>query len=210
MNTLKSLEFILIGSFLGLSAGISPGPLLTLVIAQTLRHDKKEGIKIAISPLITDAPIILITLWIFYKLSQFDIVLGVISLMGGIYLAYLGYESMKTEGLSIGAQDSRYDSLAKGVITNFLSPHPYLFWATIGTPFVFKAFEINLLTVILFFLSFYALLIGSKVIVATIVAHSKKFIGQKSYLVIMKLFGIVLFVFSLLLFYDGIKHLKTH
>jgi threonine/homoserine/homoserine lactone efflux protein len=207
MVPLKSLEFIAIGSFLGMTAGISPGPVLTLVITQTLKHDKKEGIKVAVSPLITDLPIILITVLIFSKLSRFNNVLGAISIIGGIFVAFLGYESVRTKGLNISTQDPKSGSLKKGILANFLNPHPYLFWATIGTPYVFKASDINVLTVILFFLSFYILLIGSKVIIVMIVSRSKAFIGPKPYIVIMRILGIALFVFSLLFFYDGIQYL---
>ncbi len=206
MISLQSLEIMLIGSILGLTAGISPGPLLTLVITRTLKHDKIEGIKIALSPLITDLPIILIAILIFSKLSEFDTILGVISFIGGVFVAYLGYESFQSKRLIPESQEFKSDSLKKGIITNFLNPHPYLFWATIGAPYIFKALEINILTVIMFFTSFYLLLIGSKVFIAIFVARSKVFIGIKTYVVIMKLLGIILFGFSILFFYDGLKY----
>jgi len=202
------LHFLVIGSLLGLSAGISPGPLLTLVITQTIKHNKTEGIKIAISPLITDLPILLITLLVFSKLSQFDTILAVISFVGGIFVAYLGFESIKSRGLNIDISDSKSRSLKKGIIANFLNPHPYLFWATVGMPYAFKAFDISPLTAVLFFSSFYVFLIGSKVTIAIIVARTKVFIGQRAYIFIMRALGIVLFTFSILFFYDGIKYLK--
>ena len=46
---------------LGLGEGIKPGPLNTLVITETLQHDWRSGTKVALSPLITDAPIIIIS-----------------------------------------------------------------------------------------------------------------------------------------------------
>jgi len=51
------------GLMLGLTAGVAPGPLLTLVVSQTLRYGVREGIKIAIAPIFTDLPIILAALW---------------------------------------------------------------------------------------------------------------------------------------------------
>jgi threonine/homoserine/homoserine lactone efflux protein len=47
---------VLSGAALGLSAGVTPGPLLALVIAQTLTHGPREGGKVALAPLLTDAP----------------------------------------------------------------------------------------------------------------------------------------------------------
>ena len=71
--------------------------LITLSDTETLKHNRKAGIRIALAPLITDLPIILITYYIFSKLSQFDIILNIISLCGGIFFAYLGYETIRTK-----------------------------------------------------------------------------------------------------------------
>lgn len=204
----STLHFLTIACFLGLSAGISPGPLLTLVITQTIKHNKTEGIKVALSPLITDLPILLLTLFVFSKLEQFDTVLGIISFIGGIFVAYLGYESFKSKGLSTKVEETKSRSMRKGIIANFLSPHPYLFWATVGMPYAFKAYHINLLSSILFFVFFYVFLIGSKIVVAVLVSHTKRFINQKIYIIVMRILGIILLLFSILFFLDGLKYLK--
>lgn len=204
----NTLHFISIGILLGVSAGFSPGPLLTLVLAQTIKHNRKEGIKVAISPLFTDLPIILITLLIFDGLSKFDLIIALISFAGGIFVAYLGIESLKIKGLNIDLQDSKSGSIKKGIIANFLNPSPYLFWATVGTPLIFKALKINLLSAVLFLISFYILLIGSKVMIAIIVAKTKVLINQKIYVIIMRVLGIVLLLFSLMFFYDGLKYFQ--
>jgi threonine/homoserine/homoserine lactone efflux protein len=47
---LDLIEFLVLGSFLGLAAGTSPGPLLAVTISETLQHGKWEGIKVAVSP----------------------------------------------------------------------------------------------------------------------------------------------------------------
>ena len=62
--------FLLQGLLLGFSAGISPGPLTALTISQTIKYSRKEGIKVAISPLVTDIPIVTISLLIFAKLTN--------------------------------------------------------------------------------------------------------------------------------------------
>lgn len=58
----RMMFFITAGAALGLSAGFSPGPLLTLVLTETLHHGVKAGIRVALAPMITDAPIIVLTL----------------------------------------------------------------------------------------------------------------------------------------------------
>jgi threonine/homoserine/homoserine lactone efflux protein len=157
--------------------------------------------------LITDFPIILIAVLIFNRLSEFDLILAAISFAGGVYIAFLGIESIRIKEFSIDLQDSKTASIKKGIIANFLNPSPYLFWATVGVPLIFKAFQVNLLTSILFLISFYVLLIGSKVMIAFIVARTKVFMSQKIYVLVMRILGLVLLIFSLIFFYDGIKYL---
>jgi len=61
---------------LGLSAGFSPGPLLALVVSQTLQYGTMEGIKVAIAPLLTDCPIILVSLFVLARVANSPAVLG--------------------------------------------------------------------------------------------------------------------------------------
>ncbi|UCD90109.1 MAG: LysE family transporter [Desulfobacterales bacterium] len=127
-----------VGVMFGLSAGFAPGPLLTLVITQTLRHGIKEGILTASAPVLTDAPIILVSFVILNKLSGIDIVLGLITAIGGGYVFFLSYETIKTDPVKTTTTPIQPRSLRKGVLVNALNPHPYLFWATVGVPFILK------------------------------------------------------------------------
>ncbi|PLX24638.1 MAG: LysE family translocator [Salinivirgaceae bacterium] len=201
------LYFISVGSLLGLSAGFSPGPLLALVLTQTIKYNRTEGIKVAISPLITDLPIILVTFFVFSEIAEFDLVLAIISFIGAAFVAYLGIESMRTKAIHVSPFIGfNSESLKKGVITNFLSPHPYLFWASVGMPLVFKAHGVNIITAILFFTAFYVFLIGSKILIAIIVSRTKVFINQKIYVNVMRVLGLALIIFAILFFLDGLNY----
>ncbi len=122
------------GIILGLTAGVSPGPLLTLVISQALSYGIKEGVKVALAPLITDIPIILATFLIGTRLAGDSPVLGLLSLAGAVYICWLGWESLSIKPVEQSDPARRPHSLKKGVLANFLNPHPYLFWITVGPP----------------------------------------------------------------------------
>jgi len=109
------IDFITIGIVLGLSAGFAPGPLLTLVISETLQHDIKSGIKVAISPIFTDLPIIILTLSILSQLSDFHNILGIISLLGGSVILFMGYESMNPKSPESNFSEIEPKSLVKGI-----------------------------------------------------------------------------------------------
>jgi threonine/homoserine/homoserine lactone efflux protein len=201
----ESMTFLLSGALLGMAAGITPGPLLTLVISETLKHSRKEGIIIASAPVLTDVPIILLSVFILKKLSGFNFILGSISILGAFFIAYLAYESFTIKSIELNLQNNKIQSLGKGIITNISSPHPYLFWMTVGAPAILKAFRINPMSGLLFILGFYLFLVGSKIIAALIVDKSKSFLQSNTYIYIIRTSGFVLLVFSILFIRDGLK-----
>ena len=202
------VNFLTMGSILGLSAGFAPGPLLTLVISETLQHDIKSGVKVALAPMITDLPIVMLTLFILVKLSGFHKVLGIISCMGGVFVLYLGWQSMVTKGVELDLQGTRSRSLAKGIIVNTLNPHPYLFWFGVGGPTVTKAMNLGMVAPLAFIGSFYVLLVGSKIVIALLVGKSRSFLIGKGYIYTMWLLGVALCALAIILFRDGFKLLE--
>ena len=203
------INFLAIGTILGLSAGFAPGPLLTLVITETLQHDIKSGVKVAIAPIITDLPIIILTLFILAELSNFHSLLGIISLTGGFFILFMGYESMRTKGVELNLQETKPKSLTKGILANALNPHPYLFWFSVGAPTMTKALSLNLFAPLAFICSFYILLVGSKIVLAIIVGKSKSFLGGNVYIYTMRILGVILCVLAFVLFRDGLKLLEV-
>ncbi len=86
---------------MGLAAGLAPGPLSALVVSQTLSYGIREGIKVAAAPLITDLPISLLAVLVGSRIASRPVPLGLLSLLGAIYICYLGWECL---GIRIGDQ----------------------------------------------------------------------------------------------------------
>jgi threonine/homoserine/homoserine lactone efflux protein len=198
-------ELLLSGLFMGLAAGISPGPLLALVIGETIRHDRRMGIRVAIAPLMTDVPIVLLSVFLLSRVAGYRNVLGAISLAGAAFLGYLAWESLTSRGLEAGNPAPQPRSFRKGLVTNVLSPHPYLFWLTVGAPVVIRAGESSLTAALLYILGFYLLLVGSKVAVAFVVDRTKAWIQGRAYLWFVRALGAVLAVFAILFLRDGLR-----
>lgn len=199
------LHFLSIGVILGLSAGFSPGPLLMLVISETLRHGTGSGVKVALAPIVTDLPIILVTLAVLVKVSDYEQVLGIISLAGGVYVLSAGYEAIRAQAVELVLPMEQPRSLRKGVLTNFLSPHPYLFWLGVGAPILTRSLGIGPAAFIAFIGGFYLSLVGSKIVLAVAVGRSKAFLSSGLYLYTMRFLGILLILFAVMLFREGLK-----
>jgi threonine/homoserine/homoserine lactone efflux protein len=191
------------GIVLGLSAGFAPGPLLALVVSQTLEHDVKEGVKVALAPLVTDLPIILLALFLSTKLSGFRAGLGVVSVCGGLFVSYLAYENLRTHRPDVDLRETESRALRRGVLANFLSPHPYLFWLGVGVPIIAGAWEESGFAAAAFVGGFYLCLVGSKVILALIVGRSRGFLTGRTYAYAMRVLGALMLLFASMLFVDG-------
>lgn len=199
MNTLLAS-----GILLGFAAGFSPGPLMTLVVTETLRHDRTAGIKVALAPLITDLPILVLSLLFLDRLAESGFVLGIVSLAGGLFVLGMGVENLRQRPLPASVESAIARPLQKGMLVNILSPHPYLFWLTVGGPLLIAAWPQNPAGAAGFVLSFYLLLVGCKVVLALIIGRMKEFLASGPYLLIMRLLGLLLCLFSVKLVYDGL------
>ena len=197
------------GAFLGLSCGLAPGPLLALVVAQTLRHGPREGCKIALTPLVTDAPIIVVALVLAAKLAELRPLLGIVSLAGGAFVLYLAWDSLRPARVDPEAPAEPPRSWFKGILTNLLSPHPWLFWLTVGAAILAKAIAQGWLVAVAFLFGFYLLLVGSKVLVALMAGRSRDLLAGRPYRVVMRVLAVLLGVFAILLFREGLRLLAA-
>jgi threonine/homoserine/homoserine lactone efflux protein len=199
-----SLEYLGIGLSLGVTAGISPGPLMALIISETMKGGRMGGIKVAIAPLITDIPVILVITFVLRYLKSMHSLLGIISLVGSFLLLYFGYRDLQTGKISLQTRDVRSNSFRKGILTNLSNPHPYVFWLFIGVPFMMKG---STAEKVLFVLSFLSGIVSSKIGVTLIVEKGKSFVETKYYCRIIQSLGVVLVFLGLILLKDAIGYL---
>jgi len=197
--------FLTAGIVMGLSAGFSPGPLTTLVISQALQFGTREGLKVALAPFITDAPVIFFSLFVLTRLSNAHAILASISIFGGLFLVYLATLSFRTTRLNVDIQHTAPRSLGKGTLTNFVSPHPYLFWMTVGAPYTVDAWTRSPLSAAGFLLGFYTCLVGAKMVMAVLAARSRRLLTGGAYGHVMRILGFLLLVFAYLMFRDGLR-----
>ncbi len=190
------INYILTGLILGITAGISPGPLMAVLISETIKGNIKNGLMVAVIPVITDIPLIILTVFILRKFKDINIILDILYIIGGLTLIYFGIKDLLTNKVNINYNLSKFSSLKKGIITNILNPHPYIFWVFIGVPFIING---NLLQIIGFVASFFTGIVGSKIVIALSVEKSKHFIQSNYYLYLIKLSGIILIIFGILL-----------
>lgn len=201
------LHFLTVGTLLGLSSGLAPGPLLTLVISETLRHGVRSGVTVALAPVMTDLPIILLSFGIISKLSGARYGLGLISLAGGVVILLTGYDCIRAKRGDVALEAGPPRSLLKGIAANLLNPHPYLFWISVGAPLITSAVKAGPTSLTAFIGGFYLSLAGAKILLAFAVASSRPFLTGRLYLTILRFLGVLLCLFAFILFRDGLARL---
>jgi threonine/homoserine/homoserine lactone efflux protein len=191
---------------LGFWAGISPGPLLALVITETLRHGPGAGARVALSPLVTDLPIIVVTTLALAGMARADAALGAVSLAGAALLAWLAWEAFRAGPPEVDGAAGAARSLRKGVVTNLLNPHPYLFWLTVGAPLLLSAHAASgPLGPALYLAAFYVMIVAAKLGVALLTARSRRFLTGPAYRWLMRAMGLALLWFAVSFAHKGLE-----
>ncbi len=167
--------------------------------------------KAAAAPLISDVPIVILVLFLLSQASFWF--LHVLRIGGGIYLLYLGSEAWKSGRKARRAEDSLqvsgeplHKSLFQGVMVNALSPHAYLFWATIAGPIFLEGWHTAPAYGVSFIIGFYGTLIGGFMLFVLLIASVGK-LGQKVQYWMGMASAAALFGFALFLITQGIIEL---
>ena len=196
------------GLLLGAPSGLAPGPMLLLIISETLRHGKHAGVKVACIPLLTDAPIVLASGLLFTQITNMNILLGGISIIGSIFLLNLGIKSLLAANSEFLDYTPRPLLLKEIMIANLTNPNPYLFWFTVGAPIMVRSFQHNLSKGLSFLVSFYLGLVGIKLILAIAAGKSRDFLQGFLYRSTMQMLSLMLICFAIYLMLDGIASLR--
>ena len=198
------MELTLLGAGLGLAAGISPGPLLALLAIASIERGFRAGARVAVAPLLTDAPIVALVLLLVKDLPAS--LLGVLTFLGGLFVVYLGVQNLRTgdqseptaEVSSVGARD-----LWQGAVVNFLNPHPWIFWIGVGAPTLVSGWRQSPLQAIGYLAGFYSLIVGSKLVLAWLAARGGQSLGGPWFGRVVRLCGALLLFLGALLCYRG-------
>lgn len=200
---------LLSGLTLGFAAGVSPGPLMALVITRTLERGLGAGLRVAIAPLLTDLPIIALSLLVFAALPpMLELVL---TLGGACFVLYLAWEiarQARHAHLADLAQMKRQRVSAdiwQGMVVNFLSPHPWLFWISVAAPILTRAWQSTPWSGIGFLAGFYATLVGSKMLIAVAIASGRRFLNDRWYRRILLASALLLAFFAFRLFWQALE-----
>ncbi len=132
-----------------LLGAMSPGPSLALVAKHSLAGGRNHGLATAWAHACGIGVYALVTvLGLSVLLHQFPIVFKTISLLGALYLAWLGFNAIRSKGgiverLESGKQVSVASAAKEGLFISLLSPKIALFFTALFSQFVAIGSEVS-------------------------------------------------------------------
>ena len=204
MDIATTTTYTVMGLTFGLAGGLSPGPLTALVIGQTIRFGRKEGFKVALAPVITDGPLLIIAMFILGEFREFKLFTGIVSLVGAMVLIWLAVDTFRAGEIKTGESNQKAGSVTKAVLTNLSNPHPYIFWFTIGAPVALKALEGSALALCGFLAGFGLAIVSAKVVIAVCIDRYRNAFSGPAYRWTMRTLGLLLLAVAVQFAMDGI------
>ena len=192
------LGLAIAGATLGLVEGIKPGPLLTMVIRETLSGGLRAGLWTAAAPIFTDGPLVIFSLFAAAWIATTPPAFLVITLAGAIFLAQMGYECFGLEPPNMDEDaPAPTCSFLRGVITNLLNPNVYVFWFLIGGPLMASAADEEILAPIAYAITFLVTIMLTKAAIAYAIHRASGNISAIVYRRLLAICGLVMIGFSL-------------
>ncbi len=155
--------YLIQGIGYGFAAAAQPGPFQTYVISQTLRNGWRQTLPAALAPLISDGPILILTLVV---LSHVPVWFQrFLYIAGGFFILYLAYSAFAAwkgfdEARIVPSSASR-QSAVRAAMMNALSPGPYLYWSLVTGPILLAGWRQAPANGVGFLVSFYATMVLS-------------------------------------------------
>ena len=155
------VENLLIGVGFAFAAAIQPGPLQAFLLSSVTRKGWKRTLPAALSPLISDGPIALLTLLVLNGMPE--AIRRVLQAAGGVFLIYLAWSSYRhwkhQSTRDLETSDSVPRTIIQAATVNILNPNPYLGWSLVLGPVFLAAWQRSPADAVVLIIAFYATMV---------------------------------------------------
>ena len=188
---------------LALSGALMPGPLFTITISESARCGFKAGPLLMIGHAVLELLLVIAIIKGLGAYLQLPPVLGVIALLGGILLLYLGTDMVRTAGrLSLQTDPEQphprhgRHPITLGILASLSNPYWTLWWATIGLGYLATAMKFGYAGVAAFFLGHIAADFAWYSLLSLGMSRGKAFLKDSGYRLLIRVCGVFLFCFG--------------
>lgn len=185
----------------GLSGAMMPGPLLTVTIAESAQRGFKAGPLIVLGHAILELALIIALLAGLSLYLQKPVVTTVISVIGGAFLLFMGFNMIKDvlQG-RVALENSENDAgkginmhpVMAGILVSVSNPFWSVWWATIGLTYLTMALKSGAVGITSFFSGHIMADLLWYSLIAAAIAGGRRFLKQQVYQTIIMLCGLFL------------------
>ena len=185
------------GAALGFAAAASPGPFAALLLAQSVRNGPVRTLPLALVPVVSDGPIILLCMLLLTRAPAS--LLRALQVAGGLFLLWIAFRLLRTAD---GTAESRPSAepfgraFASGVAIAVLSPAPWIYWTLVSGPLLARAWAEAPARGMAFLAGFYLFICGGMAVLILLFGSARS-LGPRasrwlslSSAVVLALFGV--------------------
>lgn len=201
------------GSFaLALSGALMPGPLLTITVTDATRRGFMSGPLIITGHAILELILVVAIIFGLGPVLQLPIVIGSISLMGGVILLLMGTVMLRTSsttapGNDITGEIRLSNPILMGIMGSLSNPYWIIWWATIGLGYLVAAKNLGNAGIACFFAGHITADFAWYSIVSYAISRGKKIFSDRIYKSIMLTCSIILILFGCWFLVTSFSHL---
>ena len=212
-----ALAAIFATSFIvGLSGSLMPGPLLALNISEVARRGFWAGPLLVLGHAIVEFAAVVALAWGAGQLLGNGLIAGIIGLIGGAFLVWMGFGLLRTarrqaalQVSSPGANRSMGSLALSGILVSISNPFWVLWWFTVGAAYVLWSLQQGVAGVSLFYLGHIFSDLGWYTLVSIVIATGRRMVGDAWYRGALALCGLALFVLGGYFMVSGIGFLQA-
>lgn len=209
LATVGGISFVL-----ALSGALTPGPLLTITISESMRRGFITGPLLILGHGILEFTLIVAIvngLGTFLKKGP---VMGTVAIIGGLVLLWMGWKMVKeTKEVNLSLKERPVEGyktlhpIWSGILVSLSNPYWSLWWATIGLGYMMTAMEYGLMGLVVFFIGHILADFLWFSLVSYGVSSGRRVINHKVYQKITIGCGIFLLLFGVWFLMIGFRYL---
>ena len=135
--------YLIFGAAYAFAAAVQPGPFLAYLISQALSAGWRRTLPMALAPLLSDGPVIILVLFVLSHLPA--AALDGVRCVGGVFVLVLAARAFRSWRRSQDAEveitDTARRSVLSAALVNLLNPGPYLGWSLVLGPWLLKGWR---------------------------------------------------------------------
>ncbi|MFQ5341024.1 MAG: LysE family transporter [Anaerolineae bacterium] len=206
---------------ISLSGVMSPGPLSAMAVSEGARQGYRAGPLISVGHAVTEMVMVGALALGLSRVLQQAMVAGLIGLLGGLVLAWMGLDiirgarearlslDIEAAGRDDPAQaDQRWGLMSAGVLLSVSNPFWLLWWATVGSANMLGFLEYGLIGLGVFYLSHISLDFGWNSLLAGLARSGRQVVSDGVFRAVLTVCGAFLILFAVYFVVAGIGFLR--